>query len=58
MPEELRVKFINIAKHVVNHAYCKGQFEGNPDAQNREFALENPIQHAVINRAHPGTRLV
>ncbi|BDT66106.1 hypothetical protein os1_02590 [Comamonadaceae bacterium OS-1] len=46
-PEEQRVKFINIAKHVVNHADYKVQVEDNPDAQNRQLALEKLIQHAV-----------
>ena len=46
-PEEQRVKFINIAKHVVNHADYKAQVEDNPDAQNRQLALEKLIQHAV-----------
>lgn len=46
-PEEQRVKFINIAKHVANHADYKAQVEDNPDAQNRQLALEKLIQHAV-----------
>ncbi|ARV17636.1 Type-1 restriction enzyme R protein [Curvibacter sp. AEP1-3] len=46
-PEEQRVKFINIAKHVVKHADYKAQVEDNPDAQNRQLALEKLIQHAV-----------
>ncbi|MRD46526.1 DEAD/DEAH box helicase [Caenimonas koreensis DSM 17982] len=46
-PEEQRVKFINIAKHVVDHADYKAQVEDNPDAQNRQLALERLIQHAV-----------
>jgi type I restriction enzyme, R subunit len=46
-PEEQRVKFINIAKHVVNHADYKAQVEDNPDAQNRQLALEKLIQQAV-----------
>ncbi|MCB5195706.1 type I restriction endonuclease subunit R [Deefgea salmonis] len=46
-PEEQRVKFINIAKHVVAHADYKAQVEDNPDAQNRQLALEKLIQHAI-----------
>ena len=46
-PEEQRVKFINIAKHVMNHADYKAQIEDNPDGQNRQLALERLIQQAI-----------
>ena len=46
-PEEQRVKFINIAKHVINHADYKAQVEDNQDAQNRQLALERLIQQAI-----------
>ena len=46
-PEEQRVKFINIAKHVVGHADYKAQVEDNPDSQNRQLALEKLIQGAI-----------
>lgn len=46
-PEEQRVKFINIAKHVMNHADFKAQVEDNPDSQNRQLALERLIQQAI-----------
>lgn len=46
-PEEQRVKFVNIAKHVVNHVDYKVQVEDNPDAQNRQLALERLIQQAI-----------
>lgn len=46
-PEEQRVKFINIAKHVINHADYKAQVEDNPDIQNRQLALERLIQQAI-----------
>lgn len=46
-PEEQRVKFINIAKHVISHADYKAQVEGNPDHQNKQLALERLIQHAI-----------
>jgi type I restriction enzyme R subunit len=46
-PEEQRVKFINIAKHVMNHADYKAQVEDNPDSQNRQLALEHLIQQAI-----------
>ncbi|QLI82652.1 type I restriction endonuclease subunit R [Chitinibacter fontanus] len=46
-PEEQRVKFINIAKHVIGHADYKAQVEDNPDNQNRQLALEKLIQHAI-----------
>lgn len=46
-PEEQRVKFINIAKHVMSHADYKIQVEDNPDSQNRQLALERLIQQAI-----------
>jgi type I restriction enzyme, R subunit len=46
-PEEQRVKFINIAKHVMSHADYKAQVEDNPDNQNRQLALERLIQQAI-----------
>lgn len=46
-PEEQRVKFINIAKHVVSHADYKAQVEDNKDTQNRQLALERLIQLAI-----------
>ena len=46
-PEEQRVKFINIANHVMNHADYKTQVEDNPDSQNRQLALERLIQQAI-----------
>lgn len=46
-PEEQRVKFINVAKHVMNHADYKAQVEDNPDSQNRQLALERLIQQAI-----------
>lgn len=46
-PEEQRVKFINIAKHVMKHADYKAQVADNPDSQNRQLALERLIQQAI-----------
>ncbi|MDX9887486.1 type I restriction endonuclease subunit R [Thauera sp.] len=46
-PEEQRVKFINIARHVMKHADYKAQIEDNPDSQNRKLALERLIQQAI-----------
>ncbi len=46
-PEEQRIKFISIAKHVISHADYKAQVEDNPDSQNRQLALERLIQHAI-----------
>lgn len=46
-PEEQRVKFINIAKHVMKHTDYKAQVEDNPDRQNRQLALERLIQQAI-----------
>lgn len=47
-PEEQRVKFINIAKHVMNHADYKAQVEDNPDSQNRQLALAELIKQAIV----------
>lgn len=47
-PEEQRVKFINIAKHVMGHEDYKAQVEDNPDAQGRELALQHLISNAVM----------
>ncbi len=46
-PEEQRVKFINIARHVMKHADYRAQVENNPDNQNRQLALERLIQQAI-----------
>lgn len=46
-PEEQRVKFINIARHVMTHADYKAQVEDNSDTQNRQLALERLIQQAI-----------
>jgi type I restriction enzyme R subunit len=47
-PDEQRVKFINIAKHVMNHADYNEQVRDNPNVQNRELALKNLIKQAVL----------
>ena len=47
-PEEQRVKFLNIAKHVMDHADYKAQVQDNPDVQGRELALKNLIKNAVM----------
>ncbi len=46
-PEEQRVKFINIAQHVVENADYQTQVVNNPDKQNSEIALEKLIREAV-----------
>jgi len=44
-PEEQRVKFLNIARHVVSQPNYKAQVLDNTDTQNRELALEDhPFQ--------------
>ncbi|WP_153145322.1 type I restriction endonuclease subunit R [Dechloromonas sp. H13] len=47
-PEEQKIKFINIAKHVIDHADYKVQVKDNPDVQGRELALKTLIKHAVM----------
>ena len=46
-PEEQRVKFINIAKHVMDDPSYETQVVNNPDKQNSQLALEKLIQNAV-----------
>lgn len=46
-PQEQRVKFINIAQHVVNNPNYQTQVVDNQDEQNRRIALEELIQQAV-----------
>ena len=46
-PEEQRVKFINIAQHVVNDANYEAQVLNNPDTQNSAIALKKIIQRAI-----------
>lgn len=46
-PEEQRVKFVNIARHVVNNPDYQAQVIGNADEQNRRIALEKMIKQAV-----------
>jgi len=46
-PEEQRVKFTNIVKHVVNNPNYQTQVVNNLDEQNSRIALEKLISHAV-----------
>ena len=46
-PEEQRVKFINIARHVVDNPDYAAQVVNNQDEQNRQIALEKMIQQAI-----------
>jgi type I restriction enzyme R subunit len=46
-PEEQRVKFINVARHVMDDPNYESQVVNNPDKQNSRLALENLIQNAV-----------
>ena len=46
-PEEQRVKFVNIARHVMNNPNYKSQVVDNPDEQNRRLAVEDLIQEAI-----------
>jgi type I restriction enzyme R subunit len=47
-PAEQRVKFLNIARHVVSQANYKAQVLDNADTQNRRLALEELIKNAVL----------
>lgn len=48
-PQEQRVKFINIAKHVMGNPSYKERFLNNSDEQNRKIALKDMIKKAVNN---------
>lgn len=48
-PQEQRVKFINIAKHVMNDPNYEDKVLNNSDEQNRKIALEDMIKKAVNN---------
>ena len=45
--EEQRVKFINIARHVVHNPAYEAHVVNNHDEQNRQIALEKMIQQAI-----------
>ncbi|MFA0997918.1 MULTISPECIES: hypothetical protein [Pseudomonas syringae group] len=46
-PEEQRVKFINVASHVIKHADYITQVQNNPDEQNSRLAMEKIIAQAI-----------
>jgi type I restriction enzyme, R subunit len=46
-PQEQRVKFLNIARHVIQNPNFQAQVVGNQDEQNRRIALEQLIQQAI-----------
>jgi len=46
-PEEQRVKFINVAKHVMDNPDYKTKVVDNPDTQNSELALQKLIEQAI-----------
>ena len=46
-PQEQRVKFLNIARHVVQNPNFQNQIVDNQDEQNRRIALEQLIQQAI-----------
>lgn len=46
-PEEQRVKFINIAKHVANNPNYQSQVVENTDKQNRLIAMKKMIKEAI-----------
>lgn len=46
-PEEQRVKFLNIAQHVVANPDYAAQVANNPDEQNRRIAMEKLIGAAI-----------
>ena len=46
-PEEQRIKFLNIARHVIDNPNYQSQVVDNQDEQNRRIALKNLISKAV-----------
>jgi len=46
-PQEQRVKFLNIARHVAQNPNFQNQVVDNQDEQNRRIALEQLIQQAI-----------
>ncbi|MEM6752295.1 MAG: DEAD/DEAH box helicase family protein [Cyanobacteria bacterium P01_C01_bin.38] len=46
-PQEQRVKFINIAKHIIDNPNYQTQVVNNQDTQNRRLALEGLIKQAI-----------
>jgi len=46
-PQEQRVKFLNIAQHVIENPDFKNQVLNNQDTQNRRLALEKFIKQAI-----------
>lgn len=46
-PDEQRVKFVSIARHVQENPNYQAQYVDNPDTQNRELALMRMINEAI-----------
>ena len=46
-PEEQRVKFVSIARHVQDNPNFQTHFVNNPDTQNRDLALIKMINDAI-----------
>ncbi len=49
-PEEQRVKFINIAKHIQSHPDYKSKILENPDSQTRELAFTKIFDDVINNQ--------
>lgn len=46
-PEDQRVKFVNLAKNIRNHADYFNKFENNPDTQTRELAFKKILDDVM-----------
>ncbi|OLY94592.1 type I restriction enzyme, R subunit [Cnuella takakiae] len=46
-PEEQRVKFVALARHVQEHPNFQSQYVNNPDVQNRELAFSKIVADAI-----------
>ncbi|MFT6336459.1 MAG: type I restriction enzyme R subunit [Halioglobus sp.] len=49
-PEEQRVKFISLGKHVVDHPDYEEKYKNNPDSQNREIAFKKILDDVMSDQ--------
>ena len=49
-PEEQRVKFIILGKHVIDHPDFEEKYKNNPDTQNREIAFRKILDEVMSNQ--------
>ena len=49
-PEEQRVKFINLGRHVADHPDFEEKYKNNPDSQNREIAFKKILDDVMSDQ--------